>query len=527
MTERERIARALERVDASMGMRDRYVTREELDKHRATVREATALLRAEPVGEPVAVAWITPKNLAALQGGEWAQVSPFMPYVEDGEAMALYATPVPPDAEFPTMASFYGAAPDITGGLSSTEFVRARRDAGDVEALVERIQDELERAYLAGADMPGSEPPRSFAAVSHFRERILALARQGGEREPNYCGRAFGLGGGLGDPVYICDRPRGHAGRHFGHPVESGEVLVSLTASPPEASEEPTVDFDLDLVWKLDGTLAWEDETSRPVPPVEPHEDVEREWEFRRPRGWTEAVPGEPERPNEETVEANIRCALVSLQEYDIGADEIADEVMHHLWQALAAMGAHDAHAHLAAERPEPHEDVEALARVLLEQECFGPFHGHKFVDVRDRVDARRAAAIGLAAALRSRTVGEPLCAACCTEDATQVRCADCGEPLGSVYREPVEQEPDEFAERFLAKHKDSIRRTCEKLVRRDAEQDVGALDQMVRDFHAEAITHAMQPLKPHDVQFWAAEWPRAIRAGLLAALRSHPEVKR
>ena len=47
-------------------------------------------------------------------------------------------------------------------------------------------------------------------------------------------------------------------------------VFKGLATSPPEASEEPTVDYDLDLVRKPDGSLEWEDETTRPVPPVEP-----------------------------------------------------------------------------------------------------------------------------------------------------------------------------------------------------------------------------------------------------------------
>ena len=36
----------------------------------------------------------------------------------------------PPEQELPTLASLRGLAPDLTGGLSSEEYIRQLRDAG-------------------------------------------------------------------------------------------------------------------------------------------------------------------------------------------------------------------------------------------------------------------------------------------------------------------------------------------------------------------------------------------------------------
>ena len=101
------------------------------------------------------------------------------------------------------------------------------------------------------------------------------------------------------------------------------------------------------------------------------------------------------------------------------------------------------------------------------------------------------------------------------------VVCPRCDTPLAARWLTQDDAEPSASSSKDV--NKLTADEVMDRLRSRTQGEDVEALDQMVRDFHAEAITHAMQPLKPTDVQFWAAEWPRAIRAGLLAALRSRP----
>ena len=121
-----------------------------------------------------------------------------------------------------------------TGSETRTEYLA--RKMGELAKAVRKSADLLPAVPISGEVAAAAG---IYATANLLDEVRAALA---GEREPSYCGLAFGFGGGLGDPVYICDRPRGHAGRHFGHPVESGEVLVSLAASPRKPARRRRTD---------------------------------------------------------------------------------------------------------------------------------------------------------------------------------------------------------------------------------------------------------------------------------------------
>jgi len=154
-----------------------------------------------------------------------------------------------------------------TGSEEADVVSEAKEAAYVLEANPHPTADDAERAVRA-LDAAVAEIIRLRTDLMHTEQDAEALRSQvgslraalagSGEREAKICvncGRPEWQGG-------ICPMSSGTAASHvYGY---------RLASAPPEASEEPTVDFDLDLVRKPDGSLEWEDETTRPVPPVEP-----------------------------------------------------------------------------------------------------------------------------------------------------------------------------------------------------------------------------------------------------------------